>query len=580
MLKCSAFALLSIASASAFAADPVSSIRGPETPDMWFSGGQAFIKGQGSTKSSTRRAKNVISFVGDGMGISTITASRILEGELKGTAGPERNLLSFETFPNAALSRVYQWDQQTPDSAPTSTAIHTGYKSRDGMLSVLHTINRNECSAAVSSRLSAKTIAEYAADLGKDVGLVSTAYISHATPAALYAHTSNRGWYSDTERDSTCDGSSANSVVAKADRVKDISLQLLEPSSSNLKTRLKVAMGGGRWYLLPKTQFDPEYPTLAGKRSDGRDLTAEWVASSSGRSNAKYVWNKNDFDAVTASNTDYLLGLFEPEHMNYEADRATHDAANNKGGEPSLTDMTLKALDILKKNKNGFFLHVEAGRIDHAHHSGNAKRALLDTVELSKAVSQTVDYLKTNGLFEDTLIIVTADHSHTLTIAGYPHRGNPILGLVREVPRTDGSATALQKDAMLLPYTTLSYANGPGYLGSGTATISVSGASAVFSAGLKSFRNSADGTGLTTPAYDSFGPTKSDNGASRVDLTNVDTTALNFMQEAAVPFNSETHGGEDVAIFAIGPWSHYVRGSMEQHYIFHVMAKAFGITKF
>jgi alkaline phosphatase len=366
--------------------------------------------------------------------------------------------------------------------------------------------------------------------------------------------------------------------VAKADRVKDISLQLLEPSSSNLKTRLKVAMGGGRWYLLPKTQFDPEYPTLAGKRSDGRDLTAEWVASSSGRSNAKYVWNKNDFDAVTASNTDYLLGLFEPEHMNYEADRATHDAANNKGGEPSLTDMTLKALDILKKNKNGFFLHVEAGRIDHAHHGGNAKRALLDAVELSKAVSLTVDYLKTNGLFEDTLIIVTADHSHTLTIAGYPHRGNPILGLVKEVPRTDGSATALVKDSIGLPYTTLSYANGPGYLGSGTATIS--GATAVFQTGVKSFRNSADGTGLTTPAYDSFGPSKSDNGASRVDLTSVDTTALNFMQEAAVPLSSETHGGEDVAIFAIGPWSHYVRGSMEQHYIFHVMAKAFGITKF
>ena len=203
---------------------------------------------------------------------------------------------------------------------------------------------------------------------------------------------------------------------------------------------------------------------------------------------------------------------------------------------------------------------------------------MLDAVELSKAVSLTVDYLKTNGLFEDTLIIVTADHSHTLTIAGYPHRGNPILGLVKEVPRTDGSATALVKDSIGLPYTTLSYANGPGYLGSGTATIS--GATAVFQTGVKSFRNSADGTGLTTPAYDSFGPSKSDNGASRVDLTSVDTTALNFMQEAAVPLSSETHGGEDVAIFAIGPWSHYVRGSMEQHYIFHVMAKAFGITKF
>ncbi len=72
---------------------------------------------------------------------------------------------------------------------------------------------------------------------------------------------------------------------------------------------------------------------------------------------------------------------------------------------------------------------VEAGRIDHAHHNGNAFRALTETIELSNAVKAALSKVNLN----ETLIIVTADHSHTFTMAGYPIRGNNILGLVREV---------------------------------------------------------------------------------------------------------------------------------------------------
>lgn len=179
---------------------------------------------------------------------------------------------------------------------------------------------------------------------------------------------------------------------------------------------------------------------------------------------------------------------------------------------------------------DGLKYAVEGGRIDHAHHGGNAKRALLETIEFSNAIRRTVEMLRAAGQLDETLIIVSADHSHTFTIAGYPSRGNNILGLVRDVPSKDGDPLANSADAHGLPYTTLGYQNGPGYRG----------------------------------------PT------SRPNLTSVDTTDLEFLQEAAVPLGSETHAGEDVGIYARGPKAYLVRGTMEQNWIFHVMREAFG----
>lgn len=521
-----------LAAAGAHAADftlgqPV--VRGPESVADWFNAGKAHLETQKSIKDRVGKAKNIILFVGDGMGVSTVTAARILAGEKAGLAGPERGSLYFENFPNVALSKVYQWDQQTPDSAPTATAMHSGYKTRDSMLGVVHTINRNECRKSVSQEKAAKSIAEFAAEAGKSVGFVSTAEITHATPASGYSHISARGWATDALRDrhANCQ------ALAAADRVPDIATQAINPFNSALKSQLKVLLGGGRSHFLPTTVTDPEYPTLRGART-ATDLTAEWLST---RSNARYVWGRsggavtvpeaNDFSKVSASNTDFLLGLFERSHVQYEADRAADPAK-----EPSLTEMTTKAIEILQKNKKGFFLHVESGRIDHAHHGGNARRALEDTIELAKAVAAADAATEDN----ETLIIVTADHSHVFIIAGYPHRGNPILGLSRDIGANDGDQPVLESDRFGLPYTTLGYYNGPGYRGN-------------------------------------------QDGVTRPDLTSADTAALNFLQEAAIPLGSETHAGEDVAIYAKGPFSHYVRGVMEQNWIFHVMAKSFGILK-
>jgi alkaline phosphatase len=224
--------------------------------------------------------------------------------------------------------------------------------------------------------------------------------------------------------------------------------------------------------------------------------------------------------------------------MHYEADRKD-DAA----GEPSLAEMTEKAIKILQKNRKGYYLMVEAGRIDHAHHAGNAYRALTDTIALSDAVKIARETTKET----DTLILVTADHSHVFTIAGYPSRGNPILG------KTAVDGVDL-KDSLGLPYTTLSYANGPGWTG-----------------GLqrKEFN----------PANESTVPAAYSGDKLRPDLASVDTTNPNYMQEATIPMSAETHAGEDVSIYASGPGSYLVRGTLEQNVIYHVMADALGMRK-
>lgn len=228
------------------------------------------------------------------------------------------------------------------------------------------------------------------------------------------------------------------------------------------------------------------------------------------------------------------MGLFNESHMHYEADRH-----NDTAGEPSLTQMTEKAIDILDNNQKGFFLMVESGRIDHGHHAGSAYSALTDTIEFSQAVQTAVN--QTNP--EDTLILVTADHSHVFTIAGYPKRGNPILGKVVSVGSTEPS---LASDGM--PYTTVGYTNGPGFRDLGNET-------------------DAD------VAYQASSVT------GRVDLSSIDTTTPGFHQETLVPRSSETHAGEDVSVYAKGPGAHLVSGTSEQSSIFHIMEYAADLVK-
>lgn len=492
---------------STFAQTAQFPVKRVETPETWSRDGWNAIEKAKKEKIRKGKAKNVILFIGDGMGITTLTASRILEGQLRGESG-EENRLSFEEFPFSALSKTYSANQQTSDSAPTMSAIISGIKTDEGVLSVNQNVVHGDYQTVKGNETT--TLLEMAEMKGLSTGIVTTARLTHATPGACYAHTCDRDWESDADI-------STRSKDAFTAKFPDIARQLIEfPYGDGLE----VAMGGGRPKFLPKDEIDPEYSDKKGERLDGRDLTKEWVSK---YKDSNYIFDKKGFDAIDAKKTKHLLGLFERSHLQYEYDRP-----KDKGGEPSLSEMTSKSIDILSNNKKGFFLMVEGGRIDHAHHDGNAFRALTETIELSNAVRTALS--KVN--LDETLIIVTADHSHTFNMGGYPIRGNNILGLTQEV---DGKGMLEEKprtDKNGKPYTTLNYANGKGA-----------------------------------------------RGGERPKLTQSEVTNPDYKQEAIVPLSDETHGGEDVAIYATGVNAYLIRGSMEENWTFFVMADALRLKK-
>lgn len=440
-------------------------------------------------------ARNVIIFIGDGMGVSTLTAARIHQGQMAGRDG-ESFVTAMDALPYAALVKTYSHDGQVSDSAPTATAILSGVKARNTTLGVGPEVDVGDCAAARAHP--APSIFAAAQAAGRATGIVSTARITHATPGAAYAHSPHRDWEASVPPEAAAIGCT------------DIARQLID---GPVGSRLDVIFGGGRRYFLPATAADPEYPQVMGLRTDGRDLIAEWRRR---HRTGRYVTNARAFDALNPARPGPVLALFQPDHMQYESDRAG-DAA----GEPSLAEMTVKAIERLSSGNKGFVLLVEGGRIDHAHHGGNARRALEDTIALDQAVAAAVAATDP----AETLIVTTSDHGHAFTLAGYPARGNPILGVVA---RADGRPTRARDEKA---YTTLGYANGPG-------------------------------------ATDH----------PRADPATHDTAALDYKQQALVPLGGETHGGDDVMARASGPQAHLFRGTIEQHSIHYIVAHALGLA--
>ena len=162
------------------------------TPAEDFAAARAHVATRAAHEPARRdHARNVILFIGDGMSITTITAARILEGQRKGASG-EENRLSFEEFDYTALVRTYSANQQTSDSAPTATAMMTGYHANDGALSVAPTVGEGESDLAKVDAGRLETLLEQAEAHGLATGVVTTTRITHATPAATYAHTPDR----------------------------------------------------------------------------------------------------------------------------------------------------------------------------------------------------------------------------------------------------------------------------------------------------------------------------------------------------------------------------------------------------
>ena len=446
--------------------------------------------------------KNVIFFLGDGMGMTTLTAARIY------SVG-EDGELTIDTLPETAFVKTFSNDAQVTDSAPSMSAYMTGVKMNNEVLSMsadtvaIDPINDaagnklgNNCGSKNGSPVT--TLLEVSKAAGLSTGVVTTTRVTHATPAATYSHICHRDLENDIAAAVVPGGSGFNSALGS--------------------TGLDVLLGGGSQFFKPVKD--------GGKRADGRDLIAEMKAK-----NYAFASNSSEFNAIDGAKTDKLLGLFTSSHMSYDLDR---DPAK----EPSLAEMTTKAMDVLSKNSKGYFLMVEGGRIDHALHETTAKKALQDTVAFDNAIKAAIAKAKlTDPELKNTTIVVTADHDHTLVLNGYAKRtgktasGNAgVLGVVKNYV-----TGAVEKDLDGAPYSIIGFGNGENRVQASRA------------------------------------------GQSALDDSV--TGAATYHQEAAIRVSAgnETHGGTDVFLGAIGKGSETFLGTIDNTKVFGLVKNAAGL---
>ncbi|HUS44818.1 MAG TPA: alkaline phosphatase [Phycisphaerae bacterium] len=266
--------------------------------------------------------KNVIFFIGDGMGPEQVLAANYYNG----------GDLSFEAFTYQGFLTTYSANSSVTDSAAAGTALATGIKVNNGVISMAYPGNGSEL----------ETLLEYARDRSKSTGLVSTTYLTHATPAAFGAHEPSRN------------------------NTSNIATDYLSQTQPN------ILFGGG---------------------ANGMSGAAATAAGYT------VVTDAAGMLALNTNTETMVSGQFGSTHLPYEYD--------GLGSLPHLSDMTVTALDTLDNDADGFFLMVEGGRIDHAGHSNDLPRNVLETIEFANAVQEAIDWAVGRT---DTLILVTADH--------------------------------------------------------------------------------------------------------------------------------------------------------------------------
>ncbi|XP_058466141.1 membrane-bound alkaline phosphatase-like isoform X2 [Malaya genurostris] len=467
------------------------------TSDYWQKQAQRTLRAKLDEQPITGTAKNVIFFIGDGMSPQTIAATRMYLGN-------ENNVLSFERFPYVGTARTYCVNRQVADSACTSTAYLSGVKTNYGMINVSPHVPRYNCEYN-RNESEFLGLMKWAQDSNKGTGVVTNTPITDATPSGAYASVATRDWQNDANvMNDGCD----------PNKYPDIAQQLIH---GDVGKNLNVVFGGGRQHFRPTSAEDEN--GNKGARTDNRNLIDEWLQLHP--SNAEYIYNKIGLKAVDTDKTEHLLGLFHTDYLYYNLEieqMGLHET------EPKLWELVDVAIKSLSKNQNGYVLFVEGGRIDNAHHGTRARLALDETAQLSEAV----EFARQATNVQDTLIVVSSDHGHTMTFNGYQKRGNDILGIA-DVSANDD-----------LPYTTLSYANGPGY-------------------------------------YTTY--TEGNRGI-RADISNLDLKNFNTRYMATVPLEAATHGGEDVTVFASGPMAHTFQGNFEQSTIPHLISYAAKIGQY
>lgn len=465
------------ASAPQVAADAQQEVRD------WSASGRKQLESRLAARPRVGRAKNLIVFLADGAGPTLLAAARIHAAQSK-KPGSEDGRLAYEDLPQVALARTSSTDNYVTDSAASATAILSGIKTLNGAVGVPAGFQPRHCGDPLARP---RNLNEIATATGRATGIITTTYVIDASPAAFFGHVPSRGWVSD---DSVPE-------EARAAGCRGLTEQMVGSG-------LRVVMGGGRRFFAGKGAKDPETGDN-GSRKDDRDLFQEWA-----QKGGTVVHDRKGLAGVKPGKTTRLLGLFARGEMFDEADQTAN---------PSLTEMTMAALDVLEKNSGGYVLFVEEEGTDSFQHDGLIGAALDSYLAFDAAVASTLKRVD----LDNTLVIVTSDHGQALSMAGPAPTGEPILGLAKRpvggkmepIPALDG-----------MPFPILGLYTGP--------------------------KGSGD----------------------RSQLSDEKAVSRKFIFPRAVPLPKAQHSGDDVGIFATGPGSELISGVMDQHALFHIMQYA------
>ena len=294
------------------------------------------------------RAKNLIVLIADGCSDEQYTFARWFKGQP----------LSFDSIRVGAVN-TYIADSVIADSAPAASAFATGVRTSDKFISVgphPETIAGVPKPEPDLSYRPLATVLEGARLMGKATGIVATSRVTHATPAAYIAHVPSR----------------------------DMEDEIMEQA---VYQNIDVVLGGGNRHLLPKA--------AKGRRADGEDLTTELRSRG-----YQLVQNRDDMLKLKDGK---VFGMFASSHMDAEIDRPKLNPT-----QPTLEEMTLKAMQILSKDPQGFFLMVEGSQIDWACHANDPAHLLSDMLAYDKAVKAALDFAQKDG---KTLVLAFSDHN-------------------------------------------------------------------------------------------------------------------------------------------------------------------------
>ncbi len=367
-----------------------------------------------------KKPRNVIFLLGDGMGTQEITAARYYQGVGNKLNVDRMPFTGFDTTWSVkpAASPPYLPDYD-PDSAATGTMWATGDKTLDGRIS------QGPSSSNSVPGANLRTVLEIAQRRGMKVGDVSTADVTDATPAVLAAHISARH----------CQGP-ANMAACPTETKAAGGLGSI--AEQEVDHRVDVLLGGGLSRFTQEITGGPD--------------AGETVIESAEDKGYSVVTDAAGLDAVHSGYRP-VLGLFTPSHMSLEwsgpaaslgkgNEPVACDETNRPANEPSLAAMTDKAISLLShRNRRGFFLQVEGASIDKQDHATNACGQLGETVAFDQAVGVALDYQRTHP---DTLVVVTADHSHTSEIVSEDSSGSGLpTGYSTNLTTKDGQTLSL-----------------------------------------------------------------------------------------------------------------------------------------